>query len=113
MDMLVLEKTPTCTEVALRGRLDTAGAAQIDLAFTSAVAPRRVHAIVDLSGVEFISSMGLRMLISVARALAANRSKMIVHSASELVAEAIDMAAIDELVALVPDRTSALAQLGS
>ncbi len=67
MDMQVLEKSSTHTEVALRGRLDTAGAAQIDLAFTAAVATRRLPAIVDLSGVEFISSMGIRMLISVAR----------------------------------------------
>jgi len=56
-------------KVGLVGRLDTPGVDAVEPRFTAAVVPRGALAVVDLSGVEFIGSLGLRMLITIARAL--------------------------------------------
>ena len=55
--------------VGLVGRLDTPGVDAIETRFTGAVCPRGARTVVDLSGVEFIGSLGLRMFITIARAL--------------------------------------------
>ena len=54
-------------KVGLVGRLDTPGVDAVETRLTAALVPRAARAIVDLSGVEFIGSLGLRMFITIAR----------------------------------------------
>ena len=70
MEMEIVEAPGPHVKVALKGRLDTTGADRIESRMSAAIVPRGLNAIVDLSGVEFIGSMGVRMLISIARAAA-------------------------------------------
>ena len=49
------------------------GADRIGLRFTAGVAGQRRNAIVDLSGVSFVASLGLRLFISTARAFSTAR----------------------------------------
>lgn len=109
MEMTVLEPIEGCTRIALTGRLDTQGAGKIELRFTAAVAPKRANAIVDIAGVSFLSSLGIRMLVSVAKTLTRADAKIILHSAQPVVAEALTMAALDEIISTVQDETAALA----
>jgi len=53
-------------KVGLVGRLDTPGVDAIETRLTGAVCPRGARTVVDLSGVEFIGSLGLRMFITIA-----------------------------------------------
>ncbi len=55
--------------IKLRGRLDTPGVDGIETKFTASVLPDGRNAVVDLSEVSFIASMGLRMFIGIAKAL--------------------------------------------
>ncbi len=55
--------------VVLVGRLDTAGVDVVETRFGAAIVPNGKDTIVDLSGVTFLASMGIRMLISTTRAL--------------------------------------------
>ena len=57
------ERTDGITQVALVGRLDVTGLHEVDIKFHSATAARPHPAIVDLSGLAFNDSTGLRLLL--------------------------------------------------
>jgi anti-anti-sigma factor len=108
MDMTLADIGPDFTCVRLEGRLDAAGADQIGVRFTASVASIGKPAAIDLSGVSFLASMGMRLLISTARALDAKGSKMALFGAQEGVQNALEQAAFDQLMALVSTEQQAL-----
>lgn len=109
--MTLHESLPGVTEVALEGRLDAAGADAIGLRFSAAVASPGQDALLDLSRVSFIASMGMRLLVSTARALQQKQRRLVVYGAPELVQQALLDAALDQIVPCVSTREDALARL--
>lgn len=94
--------------IRLNGRLDAAGADQIGVRFTASTAATGQHVIVDLAQVPFIASMGIRLLISSARALNAKGGKMVLFGAPEMVQDLLEQAAVDQLIPLVATQAQAL-----
>ncbi|MDP2004762.1 MAG: STAS domain-containing protein [Rubrivivax sp.] len=111
MDMVVSEPETGVTCIRLNGRLDAPGADRIDLRFTAHAAAGTHHAVVDLAGVSFVASMGLRLLISAARALHAKGRQMVLFGATGQVREVLEQAAIDQIIPLLDDETLALESL--
>jgi anti-sigma B factor antagonist len=70
------EVAPGVTKLNLTGRLDIGGSHEIDLVFNAMAGSKRAL-IVDLSQVEFIASMGLRLLIIGARTVQRKGGKMV------------------------------------
>ena len=68
-DVQVVELSDGLTHVALRGKLDTAGVGGVDLKLTSHLVTRRKPAIIDLREVPLITSLGIGMLVAIARAM--------------------------------------------
>ncbi|MFN0066646.1 MAG: STAS domain-containing protein [Limisphaerales bacterium] len=112
MELQILEHGDTLTRVALAGRLDSAGVGQVELKFSAATATRRKDTIVDLSGVTFLSSLGIRMLLTVARTLHRAEARMILLAPPEAVLESIRHAALDQLIPVAADRAAAQELLG-
>jgi len=100
-------------KLALKGRLDTPGVDSVETRFVASLVPIGKHAIVDLSGVEFIASMGIRMLISVARSLKQRHAAFVLYAAQPLVQETLDHVAISEVIPVVADETAAIASVSS
>lgn len=98
----------TASKIALQGRLDTPGVDQIETRFTASVVPLGKHALIDLSGVTFISSMGIRMLIGTARSLNFKKAKMIVFGAQPLVKESLDHVSLSDVIPVVATEAQAL-----
>ncbi len=111
MDLDITELPGPITCVRLTGRLDAAGADAIGLRFTTAVASLSRPAVVDLSGVPFVASMGLRLLISTARGLNVKGHKMALFGAQPLVQGVLEDAAIDQIIPLAATQDAALAAL--
>lgn len=111
MEMQVSEVGGNVTCIRLVGRLDAPGADSIDTAFTAATVSQGRHAVVDLSGVSFIASMGLRLLIASARGLHLKGAKLVLFGAQELVDTVLDQAALDQIVPLVATQQQALDRL--
>ena len=107
MELTILEQAPDLNLVALRGRLDTQGVDRIETRFNAALAAGRRHAIVDLSGVEFLSSMGVRMLLAAAKALGRQGAKLILVAPRPLVEGALSHSSLDEILPVCPDLASA------
>jgi anti-anti-sigma factor len=108
MELKVSEKDGV-TVLVLVGRMDTAGAGKIETQFTASAVPAGRPAVVDLSGVSFIASLGIRLLFSAARALARANAKMAVFGANGPVADVLHTVALDQLVPVKATEAEALA----
>lgn len=112
MELLVTD-LGNAAKLALHGRLDTAGVDKIETRFTASVVPAGRHAVVDLSGVTFVSSMGIRMLLASARALRLKQAKMVIFGAQQIVRESLDHASINTIIPVVDSEAAALDLLKS
>ena len=111
MEMIKLGENRIC--IRLSGRLDAPGADQIGVRFTAAAVSGSHDTIVDLSGVSFLGSMGIRLLISSARAQDAKHAKLIVFGAQELVQNVFDQLALDQILQIVATEQDAFERLGT
>jgi anti-anti-sigma factor len=97
--------------VKLVGRMDLKGTNEIDNQFTFSTSSGKTPVLVDMSEVEFLASIGMRMLISNAKALAKRGSKMILFKPTPLVRDALVTAGFDELIPIFEDYDEACADL--
>jgi anti-sigma B factor antagonist len=97
------------TNVALEGRLDVAGLHEVDIRFHALTAARSKPAIVDLTHLEFIGSLGMGMLISCAQSLHRKGHKMVLYGAAGVVDTALRTAGIDQAIPMAPDADQARA----
>ena len=94
-------------KINLLGRLDILGTNAIDLRFTSLTATRKANVIVDLSGVDFLASMGVRLLLSNAKALASRGGKMVICKPDPMVRKVLETTGTDAIIPLYDDVDSA------
>jgi anti-anti-sigma factor len=97
--------------VNLVGRLDMQGTAEIEDTFLIQTATKKQAVLVDVSGVEFIASIGMRMLLSNAKALVRREGKMVLLNPVPIVKDALKTAGIDELIPVYDDFDAACADL--
>lgn len=111
MELTVTESADPVKRVRLAGRLDSPGADEIGVRYTAVVAAGGGRVIVDLSGVTFIASMGLRLLISAARALHLKDGKVVLYGATPQVQGVFDDAAFGQILPIVATEAEALAEV--
>lgn len=99
--------------VVLNGRLDTVGVDRIDAPVRTAVAALPRDVAIDLSGVSFLASMGVRLIITLARSQKASGQRLVLFGAQPAVRATLDMVALDKIIPLLPDRASAQAHLSA
>jgi len=109
VDMEIREIGDNLRQVTLIGRLDTPGVLGIEPRFVTGLVPGGRNAIVDLSRVDFISSMGIRMFISVARNMKDKQVKLALYAPQPRVDEVLDAAAFRQLVPVCKDAAEATA----
>jgi stage II sporulation protein AA (anti-sigma F factor antagonist) len=107
MELVTEIVAPGVTKVNLSGRMDIAGAQSIDLHYNVLVGSERAL-IIDLSGVEFIASMGLRTLILGARTVASKRGRIVLYKPIPAVEEVLVSSGTDSVVSIVHDLEAAL-----
>ena len=108
MDMQIEDTDGGITNVVLRGRLDTAGAGAIDLKF-NAVAGAKRAIVIDLSAVDFLTSLGIRLLVIGAKAVKKKGGKLVLFAPTEHVLSVLNAAGIEQLIPVMFDRSEAIA----
>ena len=98
--------------VALEGRLDTHGVDRVETRFVAAIVPGSNNAIVDMSGVEFVSSMGIRMFVATARTLTARHLKLALYGVSPQVAQVFEAVALHKILPICGTEEEALNAVG-
>jgi anti-anti-sigma factor len=107
MEIHIAEVGDKLRRVTLTGRLDTPGVLGIEPRFVTGLVPGGKNAIVDLSHVDFISSMGIRMFISVARNMKEHHAKLALYAPQARVDETLESAAVRQLVPVCKDADEA------
>ena len=99
------------TMVTLEGRLDVEGAGAIDVPFTSLTASKQANILVDMANVSFIASIGMRTLLSAAKAQDHRGGRMVLANTQSLVNEALTTAGINTLIPMHDSTDAAVADL--
>ena len=68
-EIVVVEANDKLTHVALRGKLDSSGVEELEEELAKRTVARRKPAIVDVSAIEILPSMGIGMLIKTSRSM--------------------------------------------
>jgi anti-anti-sigma factor len=96
------------THLALVGKLDVAGLHAVDVKFHGYTAARRRPTLVDLSQLEFISSLGMGMFISCAHSLGRHRAKMVLLNPQPVVEEAMNSVGLGKAIPIAHSLEEAL-----
>lgn len=113
MQLQTQELTNGITKIDLAGRMDNAGVLGIDPQFSALTAIQKAAVIVDLSDVSFLASVGIRSLVTKARAIRQGGGKMVLLHPKPLVDEVLKAAGITTVIETLDDLESAFAALGS
>ena len=85
--------------IKLSGRLDIIGTGEIETKFTGYCAGEKVRVIVDLSEVDFLASIGIRLLMLTAKSVASRGGKMVIL---DPISEVQDVLEITGIPAIIP-----------
>jgi anti-anti-sigma factor len=113
VDMEVAGLDNGLTKITLSGRLDTPGVDRIEARFVATVVPGNKSAIVDVSGVDFIASMGIRMFITAARSMALRHAKLALYGAQSMVNQVFEHVSMTDFVPVVENEAEAIAAVSS
>jgi len=105
---LTAQETPDGIKIiTLAGRMDIPGTQQIESRFADLAASDKANVVVDLSNVSFLASIGMRTLVSSARALMNRGGAMALANPQPMVKQALLAAGIDSLVPSFADAAAA------
>src|SRR6516162_5278001 len=109
MQMQLGDTVEGVMHIALIGRLDTPGVDRIETQLTAHLVPQGARALVDLSQVAFIGSGGIRMFITIARALGRRGGKLVLYGAQPPVAQVFATTSLNDIVPVRADAAAAAA----
>jgi anti-anti-sigma factor len=109
-ELVVIEANDALTHVALRGRLDITGVGDVELELTKQTVARRKPAIVDICAVDVLASIGVGMLVRIARSM---HSHGVIFGvvATGLSKEVLERLKVDTIFPVVPTYEEALRTL--
>ena len=93
--------------IKLSGKLDNYGVNSIDVEFIRNCMGDNVRVLVDLSGVNYISSIGIPMLINSAKSVASRGGKLALLTPQQNVAEVLELTGIPLIIPVYADLESA------
>jgi len=105
------EKCGRVVVLALQGRLDTLAAPALDAEVERSLQAGEKLFLLDLSGLEYISSAGLRSLLMLAKRLDACAGKLVLCGLEEMISEVFQVAGFESLFNIHRDRETGLADL--
>lgn len=108
---IALEQVGSTKLVGLNGRLDGTTSVALDAPLTAAIASAPAT-IIDMGGLDYVSSAGLRILLKAAKQAKARQVKLVLCALHPNVREVFDISGFSTIFAIQPDRAAALATLG-
>ena len=112
MELTIIQRADELTQVSLSGRMDAMGIQRVETRFQGLTAARGKHTIIDMSGVDFIASIGLSMLLSSARSLHHRGARMVIVNPQPRVMKVLETAHMPSVIPVVKSLAEAEALLG-
>lgn len=92
--------------ISLAGRMDIAGAAEIETVFSALVSHAHV-ALVDMAGVTFLASIGIRLILANAKSLHKRGGTLVLFNCDPQVERVLLTTGVGELTEIVATRADA------
>ncbi len=105
-------KEENVTLLVLRGRLDEMATTSVEQVFSEILEAGAKQVLLDLEGVEYVSSSGLRVLLMLAKALQKSQGMLKLCKLSPFVAEVFEISNFIRLFDVHENRAEALAAFG-
>lgn len=101
---------PTYSVLTLKGRLDVVTSPELDKALQETENNKQNSIIIDMAGVDYISSAGLRVLLSGTKRQTAKKKKLVLANLTGAVVEIIRIAGFNQIFVIAPslDQASSL-----
>jgi anti-anti-sigma factor len=110
LEMTVVKFGAEAVRLILVGELDVFGAETLDLPLATLAGIRR-GLVVDMTRLDGIAAIGIRHLVSAARALERNGSRLVLLGPNPVVADMLMSARVDDLLLIVRTEAEACAVL--
>lgn len=110
MEVKVEEKNEVVV-VRPQGRLDAASAPQLEQQLQSIIEQGHFKIVLNLANVEYLSSAGMRLMLSVSKKLKNLEGKIVVCSLSDEVMDVIKMAGFHQVLEFYPNEEESLTHL--
>ncbi len=104
------EQQGTTRILALSGRLDTETSADVELSLQDLLAAGERNFLIDMTGIGYVSSAGLRVLLATVKQLEGGKGSLRLCGLNPSVRQVFDVAGFSKLFALFPDRNAALGE---
>jgi anti-sigma B factor antagonist len=111
MELQVSELDNGISLIKLIGRLDIIGVGEIETKFAGYCAGNNARVIVDMSGVDFLASIGIRLLTINAKSLASRKGKMVILNPMAEVQNVLEITGIPSIIPTYSQLESAEAVL--
>jgi anti-anti-sigma factor len=89
--------------IKLNGKLDINGTGQIETKFAGYCGGENVRAVVDLSDVEFLASIGIRLLTLTAKSVITRGGKLVLMNPTPDVEHVLDVTGIPAIIPVCSD----------
>jgi anti-sigma B factor antagonist len=109
MEMEVTPIGETLVKVTIAGRLDAQGVARIETRLLASLVPQGNSAIIDLSRVDFVASMAIRMFVSAAKSLRHKHAVVALYGATEMVNKVFETVSLQTIMPVCATEAEALA----
>src|SRR5258708_21695024 len=93
----------------LAGRLDSSAAQSAETKLAAAIGTSVPHVAIDMSGLDYISSAGLRVLLVLAKKVQQAKGKVALFGLMPNVREVFSVSGFDTIFSIQPDRAAATA----
>lgn len=95
-----------------QGRIDGVNARDFEEAMKAAISSDDSTVVIDLEGLSYISSAGLRVILLIAKALRKRNAELILCSLSDPIREVFEISGFDKIIPVHASREQALASIG-
>jgi len=107
MKFKVVQQTDSLNHVELQGSLDCEGVQEIGGKFSNMTAVMHTDTLVDMSKVDYVSSLGLGMLVTAAKALKLTGKKIVLVNPQPKVKESILSSGLKQVLVMAADMNEA------
>ncbi len=111
MELEFSELNNSISLIKLTGELDIIGMGQIETKFAGYCSGDNVRVIVDMWGVSFLASIGIRLLVINAKSIASRNGKMVILNPSADVLNVLEITGIPAIIPIYSQLESAEAVL--
>ncbi len=111
MEVTTQHENGTLVAIAT-GRIDSRNAREFETVMTQAIDAESLAVVLDLEGLSYISSAGLRAILVTAKQLQKQKARFVLCALQDSIKEVMEMSGFSRIIPIHVSRSAALSALG-